>query len=77
MLAISNIWLRLFLENPSILNKMPILGQAPRAVLNTFIIKNSRFFLSQQITIYAQGDWFRAWISMGNMIKRSVLYEFL
>ena len=27
---ISNIWLCLFLRNASILNKMPILGQAPR-----------------------------------------------
>jgi len=32
MLAISDIWLRLFLENSSILNKMPILGQPPRSL---------------------------------------------
>jgi integrase len=32
MLAISNMWLCLFFRNYSILNKMPILGQAPSAV---------------------------------------------
>ncbi len=30
MLAISTIWLCVFCENASILDKMPILGQAPR-----------------------------------------------
>jgi len=33
MLAISHIWLCLFLENSSILNKMSILGQPPRQIL--------------------------------------------
>ena len=31
MLAISTIWLHLFLKNASILNKTPILGQPPSA----------------------------------------------
>jgi len=33
MLAISHIWLCSFWENFSILNKMPILGQAPRRLV--------------------------------------------
>ena len=38
MLAISNIWLCLFFKNFSILNKMPILGQAPRRRLATKLV---------------------------------------
>ena len=42
MLRISYISLRLFLENSSILNKMPIIGQASSVniYLQSFIVKN-------------------------------------
>ncbi len=55
MLAISSIWLCLFCENSSILNKIPILGQAPRPLLIFFLFPRKAEYMVKATTVEKPG----------------------